>query len=225
MQHAGGWADTILRECGQMPSARRRLVAANQVIYLGVPRGKCFVVRSGYVTLFDLGNQGDRCIRLIPGRGGLVGDRPFTTAAFAESTTPLSEHAVSNGPAELLEVDRADLEASARSRPEFAVMLLESATGLAQFLQRRLGWQFASPVRVRLAMALRDLLSSEGQRCRHGHSVDVRLTHQDLAELVVAARPVVSAELSRLRNEGVIAYTRSYFCIDDLAGLNRIAGG
>lgn len=80
-------------------------------------------------------------------------------------------------------------------------------------------------IRTRLAAALRDLICFEGQRCRHGHTIDVRLTHQELADLVGAARPVISAELVRMRGEGLIEYTRCYFCVEDLAGLNRVAAG
>jgi hypothetical protein len=36
---------------------------------------------------------------------------------------------------------------------------------------------------------------------------------------------VVSAELVRLRDERLIAYTRCYFCVDDLDGLDRVAAG
>ena len=97
-------------------------------------------------------------------------------------------------------------------------------TARAQFLERRLLWQFTTPIRARVAATLRDLICFEGQRCRHGHTIDVRLTHQDLAELVGAARPVVSAELVRMRREGLIEYTRCYFCVDDFAGLDRAAG-
>ena len=104
-------------------------------------------------------------------------------------------------------------------------MLLESVTTHAQLLDRRLLWQFTTPIRARVATTLRDLICFEGQRCRHGYTIDVRLTHQDLAELVGAARPVISAELVRLRDEGLIAYTRCYFCVDDLDGLDRVAGG
>jgi hypothetical protein len=49
------------------------------------------------------------------------------------------------------------------------------------------------------------------------------LTHQDLAELVGAARLVINAELTRMRSECLIEYTRCYFSVDDLAGLNQIA--
>ncbi len=72
---------------------------------------------------------------------------------------------------------------------------------------------------------LRDLICFEGQRCKHGHSIDVRLSHQDLSELVGAARPVISTELIRIKREGLGEYTRCYFCMDDLAGLQRIAAG
>jgi hypothetical protein len=36
---------------------------------------------------------------------------------------------------------------------------------------------------------------------------------------------VVSAELVQMRREGLIEYTRCYFCVDDLAGLDRVAAG
>ena len=104
-------------------------------------------------------------------------------------------------------------------------MLLESMTTRAQFLERRLLWQFTTPIRARVAATLRDMICFEGQRCKHGHTIDIRLSHQDLSELVGAARPVISAELVRLRDEGLIAYTRCYFCVDDLDGLDRIGHG
>jgi CRP/FNR family transcriptional regulator, cyclic AMP receptor protein len=124
---------------------------------------------------------------------------------------------------DILELDRAESEIASRGDVEIASLLLESATARAQFLERRLLWQFTTPVRARVAATLRDLICFEGQRCTHGHTIDVRLTHQDLAELVGAARPVINAELTRMRSEGLIDYNRCFFCVDDLAGLNEIA--
>ena len=99
-------------------------------------------------------------------------------------------------------------------------------TTRAQFLERRLLWQFTTPIRAGWPPRLRDMICFEGcSACRHGHTIDVRLTHQDLAELVGAARPVISAELVRLRDEGLVMYTRCFFCVDDLDGLDRVAGG
>jgi CRP-like cAMP-binding protein len=218
------WAERFVLACTRMRSARRQSLAAAQPVYLSIPDGRCWAVRSGYVKLLDAGTKANRFVRLILGRGGLFGDRPFGVKTYGGFTPPRHEQAITHGPAEVIELDRLELEVAAKTQPEFAAFLIESATTLAEFLERRLRWQFAAPVRIRVAITLRDLICFEGQRCRHGNTIDVRLTHEDLAELVGAARPVISAELARLRDECVISYTRSYFCVDDLAGLNRIAG-
>lgn len=122
-------------------------------------------------------------------------------------------------------MDRQALESAAHAQSGLATLLLESVTARAQFLERRLLWQLTTPIRARVGSTLRDVICFEGQRRRRGHTIDVRLTHQDLAELVGAARPVVSAELVRLRDERLIAHTRCYFCVDDLDGLDRVPAG
>jgi hypothetical protein len=80
-------------------------------------------------------------------------------------------------------------------------------------------------MRARVAATLRDLICYGGDRRRHGHTIDVRLSHRDLAELVGAVRPVVSTELVPMRREGLIAHTHCYFCVDNIEGLGRIAVG
>jgi CRP/FNR family transcriptional regulator, cyclic AMP receptor protein len=219
------WAEKFNRACAQVPSARRRSLDSGEMIYSGPPEGLCWVVSAGYVKLIDPRPDGDRFIRLIHGRGGLFGDRPFGSRAFHGFAAAQYEQAFAHGPADVVEVERVELEAAALSHPELATLLLESATVRAEFIERRLLWQCTSPIRARLAAALRDLICYEGDRCRHGHTIDVRLSHQDLAELVGAARPVVNAELVQMRKEGFVEYTRCYFCVDDLDGLNRIANG
>ncbi len=219
------WSGRFIRACARAGSARQRSLAAGESVYSTIPEGRCWVVAAGYVKLLDPRVDGSRSIRLIQGRGGLFGDRPFGAGAFRGFASPQHELAAAHGPAKVIELDRQEIEAEARSRAEFATLLLESATARAHFLERRLLWQFTSPIRARVAATLRDLICFEGQRCRHGHTIDVRLTHEDLAELVGAARPVISAELSRMRGEGLIEYTRCYFCVDDLSGLDRIAAG
>jgi CRP-like cAMP-binding protein len=189
-----------------------------------VPEGRCWIVTTGYVKLVDPSSDDSRFIRLILGRGALFGDCPFKGSAFLGFISQPRELALAHGRVDLIQLDREELETATRAQPELAAFMLESQTSRGQFLERRLHWQFKNPIRARMAAALRDLICYEGDRCKHGHTIDVRLTHQDLAELVGAARPVVSAELVRMRNEGLIEYTRSFFCVDDLAGLDRAAG-
>jgi CRP-like cAMP-binding protein len=219
------WAKRFVQTCAELRSARRRTLPTGRTIYTSTPEGRCWIVIAGYVKVLDPRPDGDRITRLIMGRGGLFGDRPFATEAFRGFISPQDEQVVSHGPVDILELDRAELEIASRGDVEIASLLLESVTARAQFLERRLLWQFTTPVRARVAATLRDLICFEGRRCSHGHTIDVRLTHQDLAELVGAARPVINAELTRLRSEGQIDYNKSYFRVDDLALLNQIAIG
>jgi CRP-like cAMP-binding protein len=219
------WAERFIQACGLVKSARRRSFGNAHAIYLTPPKAQCWVVKTGYVKLSVPRADGGQFIRLILGRGGFFGDQPFGVSAFHGFVAPQPEHAVAHGPVDVLELDRSQLESALAIDLELAGLMLESATSRALFLERRLMWQFITPVRARIAATLRDLICFEGNRCRHGHTIDVRLTHQELAELVGAARPVISAELVRLKQEGIIEYTRSYFCVDDLAKLDRAAGG
>ena len=72
--------------------------------------------------------DGTRFVRLILGRGGLFGDRPYGSKAFRGYASPQHEQAVAHGPAEVFEVDREELEAASQAQPELATLLLESAT-------------------------------------------------------------------------------------------------
>lgn len=219
------WAERFLRACARVKSAHRRSPTSGKVVYPSFPEGRCWVVASGYVKVLDPRIDGRRAIRLIVGKGGLFGDRPFGERAFRGFVSPQQELAIAHGPAQVIEMDRSELEAASRADADLASMLLESMTTRAQFLERRLLWQFTSPIRARVAATLRDLICFEGQRCKHGHTIDIRLSHHDLSELVGAARPVISAELVRMKREGLVDYTRCHFCVDDLAGLDRIATG
>lgn len=217
------WVEAFLGMCVQLKSSRRHSFAAGQPIYLRATEGRCWVVAAGYVKLIEPHENGKQCIRLILGRGGLFGDRPFGTHAFRGFVTPQHEQAFAHGAATVIEISRANLETDATARAELAAKLLESVTARVQFLERRLLWQLTTRVRSRIAATLRDLICFEGQRCKHGHTIDIRLTHQDLAEFVGAARPVVSAEVARLMSEKILSRERAHFCVDDLKGLNRVA--
>ena len=219
------WAERFVKACARVKSAHRRSLNSGKLVYSTFPEGRCWVLASGYIKVLDPRIDGNRVIRMIIGRGGLFGDRPFGERAFRGFVSPQQELAIAHGPADVLEIERVELETASRADADLASFLLESMASRAQFLERRLLWQFTSPIRARVTATLRDLICFEGQRCKHGHTIDIRLSHHDLSELVGAARPVISAELVRMKREGLVEYTRCHFCVDDLASLDRIATG
>src|SRR5262249_11366693 len=106
--------------------------------------GRCWVVASGYVKLLDPRPDGNRFIRLILGRGALFGDRPFGTEPFRGVASPQPEQAVAHGPAEVVALDRAAIEAAASADAEVDDPRFPRPEGDKESLKRREQWRLAA---------------------------------------------------------------------------------
>jgi CRP-like cAMP-binding protein len=194
--------------CGKVTSAAARDVKSKTPIYLRRTPGRTFVVKRGYVRLVYSEPDGRFLTRMLLGKGAMFGDLPFGPGFFLPN-----EQAIASGMSCVIEVSRQELEKQAVASPAFESLMLQTFSAQLQALDRRMQWQLISPLRTRIATALYDLVCFAGGRCGHGHLVDIRLTHEEFAELVVATRPAVSEVLVQLKQEGIIEYTRSYICL------------
>ena len=208
----------LVRFCENVPSAKRQSFKSKEIIFLAPPDKLSWVVADGYVKLMCNQPNGQAWIQRIVGKGGMFGHVPYS-----HSSAICVHQAIAHGPATVISFDCPSLERSLDCQSLDGLKLLKSLAARIETLERRLAWQFKSPLSVRVANILHDLISQEGRRCSHGHSIDVRLTHQELAELAGATRQVISALLADLKRQGIIEYTRSYFCVDDLQRLELIA--
>ena len=208
----------FVRFCETVPSAKRHSFRSKALIFLEPPQNVGWVVAEGFVKLICTQSSGQAWIQRIVGKGGMFGQVPFD-----HSFSRCEHQAIAQGPAEVISFNCRTIELSLGSQSLQSAKLLQSLASRIQSLERRLAWQFKSPLSVRVATILQDLISREGRRCRHGHSIDVRLTHQELAELAGATRQVISALLVDLKRQGIIEYTRNYFCVDDIRRLESLA--
>lgn len=208
----------FISACGKLPSARVREFKSRSLIYLEKPEDVSFVIKRGYVRLVYADSSGRLWTRMLLGKGAIFGDLPFRPRLFVAN-----ERAVASGMACVIELRRSEIETVALSNPHFQSLLLQTLSTQVTALDRRLQWQLLSPIRKRIATALYDLICFSGGRCGHGHLIDIRITHEEFAELVVAARPVVSDVLAELKSEQVIDYTRGHICLLSLDRLEEIA--
>lgn len=197
--------------CGKLRSASARDVKSKTLIYLRRTAGSTWIIKRGYVRLVYVDPSGSLLTRLILGKGAMFGDLPFTPGFFLPN-----EQAIASGMSCVIQVTRQDLENAAAASPAFESLMLQTFSSQLQALDRRMQWQLIFPLRTRIATALYDLICFSGGRCGHGHLVDVRLTHEEFSELVVATRPAVSEVLVELKHEGIIDYTRSHLCLLNL---------
>lgn len=197
--------------CGKINSAITRDIKSKTIIYIRRTAGTTWIIKRGYVRLVYVDPSGRSLTRLILGKGAMFGDLPFTPGFFLRN-----EQAIASGMSCVIQVARQELEKEAVAAPSFESLMLRTFSSQLQAYDRRMQWQLISPLHTRIATALYDLVCFSGGRCGHGHLVDVRLTHEEFSELVVATRPAVSEVLAELKHEGIIDYTRSHLCLLNL---------
>jgi CRP-like cAMP-binding protein len=219
MQILSELSTSLIERIVELPKAVAREIKSREMVYLEKPPERAFFIREGYVRLAYADPSGRLWTRMLLGKGAFFGDMPFRPPIFI-----VDERAVASGSATIVEVGRSEIEMAANQDPRFQLLLTQTLSSQLAALDRRLQWQLVSPLRVRVATALFDLLCFYGGRCRHGHLIDIRLTQEELAELVVATRPVVSEVLADLKGEEVIDYTRGHICLLNLERLGEISG-
>ncbi|MCC6138986.1 MAG: Crp/Fnr family transcriptional regulator [Nitrospira sp.] len=190
-----------------------------KVVYASFLPGKTYVVRSGYVRLLAIGEGGNQFTRMLLGKGAIFGDLPFSPAMSMKE-----DSAMTSGATSIFEFHRQELEAAVRRDDAFCEALLEVYGRQLGILDRRVQWQFTVPLRRRVAMILLDLMEFGRSPCPHhgGFLMDIRMTHEELAELVGAARQVVTAILNDLRADGLLSYTRTYLCVCSPVALAQV---
>lgn len=181
----------------------------------GRPCAHIYLVDRGYVRLSRSTPAGDVFTHALLGPANLFGSLGDDTAA--------SELAEAAGPTIVRRCSPEAFERALGAHPGLAGLVRANLVARMHELERRLEYVLYRDLRSRVAATLQDLISGHGGACRHGHMLDIRLTQQELAELIGASRQAVSGVLNELRRAGVIDYTRHFICVDDLAALDRVA--
>lgn len=219
MQIESELSSPFIEACSRLSTKPLRELKSRSLVYLQKPEGTTYVIKRGYVRLAYPDPSGRLLTRMLLGKGAIFGDLPFHPRL-----TVTNEQAITSGMACVIEMRRSEIESHSVKTPQFQGLLLQTLASQLTALDRRLQWQLVSPIRKRIATALYDMLCFSGGRCGHGHLIDIRLTHEEFSELVVAARPVVSDALAELKASQIIEYTRGHICLLSLDRLESIAG-
>lgn len=171
-----------------------------------------YLIESGYLKFERLSADGANAIIAILNRGQVFGPG-LSGAGTAELT------ATAKGDARIRRYSEAAFQSLIDDNKRLAREVIAMLAERQAVSERRLRAMLALEVRERIVAILRELVGHYGGRCIHGHEVDVPLTHQEIAELVGASRPVVSAQLNAMRRKGLLSYTRDYICLNRLEAM------
>jgi CRP-like cAMP-binding protein len=210
---AGIPLEDLRRNC---PTARIVAIRHRCTIYRqGEPGRTVFCVLDGQVTVARVTSDGATLTMAALGAGDFFG--PALSGATVAEDTARAKGAVSIWRAPIDEWRRLLLHDPAVAWGFVSLLALRQRQ-----MERRIESFAFKRVEARLAETFRELSGGFATRCEHGFGQHLRLTQQELADLVGASRPVVSTILNTLRDKGVLGYNREYVCvrrIEEIANL------
>ncbi len=175
-----------------------RAYRKNQVIFLEEETGNyMYLVLSGKVKVAKAGAGGKETILAIHRTGDFFGEMSLLDGKTAPATVSAME----------------DSRIISVSGTDFHKYLLHNEKVMLQIIQVLCGrlrqvWQTqslnSSTADARIRRGVYDLAKRHGIRDAHGTIIDLKITHQELAEMVGTSRETVTRVLTRLREQGVI---------------------
>jgi CRP/FNR family cyclic AMP-dependent transcriptional regulator len=197
-------AEDLRREC---PTARTVSIRHRGAIYRqGEPARAVFCVLAGQVSVARVDDNGAVLTTAVLGAGEFFG-------AALSGATKAEDTARAKGTVLLWRAPIGEFRRLLQHHPDVSWKFVSILARRQRQLERRLESLAFKRVEVRLAEAFRELSGGFAVRCEHGFGQHLRLSQQELADLVGASRPVVSTILNRLRDKGVLGYNREYVCV------------
>lgn len=175
-----------------------------------------WIVVDGAVKLCRGGGSGRRFIEAILGPGDAFG-------RIASSTEGATYEVESLEPARVAAIARPRFEALLRAHPKLAFSVVQDLEARQRKLVRRIEALVFKDVHTRVAETLLDLARAHDEPCAHGFAVDVRITQQDIAELVGASRQMVSRVLRDFERRLYVQRMGRVLCILHSERLQRFA--
>lgn len=218
-------ADSLVCRAADIdPPAFRRLVhrflyQPHQIVfYEGHPCLGIYVVCAGKVKLTSSSSRGHRRIVRLVGAGELIECNGFCDGVAHEVTCETLE------PSRICLINRQGYLELLEKNPALAVELLQLVS--RQLVQTTMSGERIPfcKTRERLASLLLNLGQRFGHRASDGIALGIRLTREELAELIGAAPETVIRLLSHFKRERLVSTNGSEITLLKPERLDKIAG-
>jgi CRP-like cAMP-binding protein len=222
----------FLKRCplfeGLTPAQRRRLEGRavlrtfrrGEIIYFPTEPGRSVLLLArGRVKIRSVTPEGKETILAFIDEGELFGE----LALLDEQ--PRNEYAEAVGEARVIALLREDLLWLMAQRPDVALSLTRLVGLRRRRIENRLRNLLFRPTRERLLSLLQELLEFHGRPAGSAWEIGLRLSHQELANLIGATRETVTLALGQFQREGLIRVHRRLITVVDRVRLEAAAAG
>ena len=199
--------------------ARIRLYKAREtIVEKGDPARELFVLLRGRAKVLTRGTQGADAALNVMGAGQVFGE-----VALLDGQ-PRSASVIALEECEIAVVDIQAFRDFLMSSPSVAFELLGVLAGRVRELTTRLEDRAFLDVPARLAKQLLWLAHNHGEPTAGGAQIAVRLSQQELGDLIGATRESVNKHISEWTSRGVLKQGRDRIELLDLEALRAAAG-
>lgn len=204
---------------GLARTAKRMSVSNGAVIFNKNDAGRrMFAIIEGGVKIGTVSETGHEIVFGLLGAGDFFGEISLLDGH------PRSATATALGDVELLAIDRKDFLACMESNPRIAINLLHALARRMRDTDVLIEDGAFLSLSARLAKRLLHLSGRHGVPTPDGTRIGVRLSQQEIANMVGAARESVNKLLRLWSREGLIRQAGGYLTIVDPAGLENASG-
>ena len=192
---------------------QRKFGAGEMIFSEAEPCAGLYVIESGAIRIFKTSAGGREQVLSIDGPGSSIAEIPV----FDGGNYPASAQAVTDST--LLFFSKNDFHALCLQHPDVALKVLRVVGTRLRKLVGIIEELSFTTVRHRLAAMLVRLAKSEGQRLDGARSFILPANNNELAAQIGTVRELVSRNLSRLQNEGLIHIDGRTVTVPDLKKL------
>lgn len=182
------------------------------ILFEDDPGDSLFLVKNGRVKVVLIGEDGREVILGIL----TVGDH-FGELSLIDGH-PRSAHVIAMDDAQLIVLRREDFRRRVEESPRVAWALLVEISRRLRRADEQIGSLVLLDVDGRIARLLLDASAESGSA-----TIEKRLTHQTIAQMIGASRETVSRAMREFQDNGLISVQRRQISIANRAGLERLA--
>ncbi|NPV51950.1 MAG: Crp/Fnr family transcriptional regulator [Firmicutes bacterium] len=183
------------------------------IFFEGDPGEAMFIIKEGAVKVYRLSIDGKEKTLAIISRGGCFGEMSLLDGL------PRSAAAQALEDSKLLILPREDFLKLLTSNPQIALKIIRVLTARLREADQQIEYLAFGDARGRVASILLDLFQKHAKLGPDGYTIDIRLTHQELANLSGVTRETASRILSEFEEDGLIRIQGRNILISSEKGL------
>ncbi len=191
-------------------------VPRNHLLFApGAPCDSIYFIEKGRIRLTRLSPEGKTVILALLGPGDLIGEATWETGEHDSYAEAVED-------SRLYQIGRDAFESLIRDNPEFGMRLIQVVGVRLKQAQARIEDLVFRPVPSRVARLLLSLAENHGKVTPNGIRVELRLTHQEIANLVGSSRVTVTQVLNKFRTSRWIEIESKRVTIHNVEALEEL---